>query len=105
MTVSWLELFFGVLLGMLAVDATIAFVKWVWKRASRRPIEERIVSLLRSRGGEMRGFDVWQAIGGPVGSVHAALDRLDRAGVVDRRTGEPNPARGGRPDIYYRVEP
>jgi PadR family transcriptional regulator PadR len=38
-----------------------------------------------------------------VGAVYAALDRLERNGLVDSRTGEPTPERGGRAKRLFRV--
>jgi PadR family transcriptional regulator PadR len=36
-------------------------------------------------------------------SVHAALERLVRKGMVTSRLGEPTPERGGRAKRYFRV--
>ena len=40
-----------------------------------------------------------------VGSVYAALDRLERRGYVSSSVGEPTPERGGRAKRYFAVEP
>jgi DNA-binding PadR family transcriptional regulator len=40
-----------------------------------------------------------------VGSVYAALDRLERQGLVRSGMGEPTPERGGRAKRYFRLEP
>lgn len=40
-----------------------------------------------------------------IGSVYAALDRLQRKGLVSSRLGEPTPERGGRARRYFRVTP
>ena len=45
----------------------------------------------------LRGRDV------AVGSVYAALDRLERTGAVLSRVGEATPERGGRAKRYFRV--
>ena len=39
----------------------------------------------------------------PLGSVYAALERLERKGLVASRLGEPTPERGGRAKRYFRV--
>jgi PadR family transcriptional regulator, regulatory protein PadR len=38
-----------------------------------------------------------------IGSVYAALDRLERKGFVSSTVGEPAPERGGRAKRYFRV--
>lgn len=38
-----------------------------------------------------------------LGSVYAALDRLEKKGFVSSVLGEPTPARGGRAKRYFRV--
>lgn len=38
-----------------------------------------------------------------VGSVYAALERLEARGLVDATLGEPTPERGGRAKRYFRV--
>lgn len=38
-----------------------------------------------------------------VGSVYAALDRLEIKGLVESRLGESTPERGGRAKRYFRV--
>jgi len=40
-----------------------------------------------------------------VGSVYAALDRLERRGYVASSIGDPTPERGGRAKRYFAVEP
>ena len=39
----------------------------------------------------------------PLGSVYAALERLEEKGLVSSRIGEPTPERGGRAKRYFRV--
>jgi len=39
-----------------------------------------------------------------IGSVYAALDRLERRGYVSSRTGNPSPHRGGRAKRYFTVQ-
>jgi DNA-binding PadR family transcriptional regulator len=36
-----------------------------------------------------------------IGSVYAALDRLERKGLVENRRGEPTAERGGRAKLYF----
>jgi PadR family transcriptional regulator len=38
-----------------------------------------------------------------IGSVYAALERLQQKGLVASRLGEPTPERGGRAKRYFRV--
>src|SRR5919197_4521292 len=38
-----------------------------------------------------------------LGSVYAALDRLEAKGLVSSRIGEPTPERGGRAKKYFKV--
>jgi len=38
-----------------------------------------------------------------IGSVYAALERLERKGFVCSRVGEPTPERGGRAKRYFHV--
>lgn len=40
-----------------------------------------------------------------VGSVYAALDRLERRGLVASRVGEPTRIRGGRAKKYFTLTP
>ena len=40
-----------------------------------------------------------------VGSVYAALDRLERRGYVTSSVGAPTPERGGRAKRFFRLEP
>ena len=40
-----------------------------------------------------------------IGSVYAALERLQEKGLVRSRLGEPTPERGGRAKRYFRVPP
>jgi PadR family transcriptional regulator, regulatory protein PadR len=39
------------------------------------------------------------------GAMYVTLDRLESKGYVSSRTGDPAPARGGRPRRYYTVRP
>jgi DNA-binding PadR family transcriptional regulator len=38
-----------------------------------------------------------------MGAAYAALDRLERNGLVTSRTGAPTPERGGRAKRYFNV--
>ena len=40
-----------------------------------------------------------------LGSIYAALDRLEQKGFVTSSLGEPTPERGGRAKRYFRVTP
>jgi PadR family transcriptional regulator, regulatory protein PadR len=46
---------------------------------------------------KIRGEDV------SVGSVYAALDRLELKGLITSTLGDPSPERGGRAKRYFRV--
>jgi PadR family transcriptional regulator, regulatory protein PadR len=39
------------------------------------------------------------------GALYVTLDRLEVKGYLSSRTGDPAPARGGRPRRYYSVRP
>lgn len=39
-----------------------------------------------------------------IGSVYAALDRMERKGYVSSDIGDPSPTRGGRAKRYYHLE-
>jgi DNA-binding PadR family transcriptional regulator len=39
----------------------------------------------------------------PLGAAYAALDRLERNGLVSSSIGEPSPERGGRAKRFFRV--
>lgn len=38
------------------------------------------------------------------GAIYATLERMVAKGYISGKEGEPEPARGGRPKIFYRVE-
>ena len=40
-----------------------------------------------------------------LGAIYAALDRLERHGLVASTVGDPTPARGGRAKRFFRVTP
>ena len=40
-----------------------------------------------------------------IGSVYAALERLEAKGLVSSRLGDPTPERGGRAKRYFRATP
>ena len=40
-----------------------------------------------------------------IGAVYAALERLERDGLVSARLGEPSAHRGGRAKRHFRLEP
>jgi DNA-binding PadR family transcriptional regulator len=40
-----------------------------------------------------------------LGSIYAALDRIERKGFVTSLLGDPTPERGGRAKRYFRVTP
>lgn len=40
-----------------------------------------------------------------IGSVYAALDRMERKGFISSNVGQPTPERGGRAKRFYEVGP
>jgi DNA-binding PadR family transcriptional regulator len=40
-----------------------------------------------------------------MGAVYAALDRLERNGLVSSRVGDPTPERGGRAKRFFQITP
>ena|ERR1700726_3387936 len=63
---------------------------------------------------QIRRADVWSSAGArelsairgadvAVGSVYAALDRLELKGLITSSLGDPSPERGGRAKRYFRV--
>ena len=62
-------------------------------------------------GDEAYGVEIAREVestGGRVvmlGAVYAALDRLERAGLVRSSMGDPTPERGGKAKRYFRVTP
>jgi len=40
-----------------------------------------------------------------IGSVYAALDRMERKGLLHSQVGEPTPERGGRAKRFYELSP
>jgi PadR family transcriptional regulator PadR len=40
-----------------------------------------------------------------IGSVYAALDRMERKGYVSSEVGDPTPVRGGRAKRFYTLRP
>ena len=40
-----------------------------------------------------------------IGSVYAALDRMERKGYLDSDVGDPTPVRGGRAKRFYSLQP
>ena len=40
-----------------------------------------------------------------IGSVYAALDRMERKGLIRSKVGEPTPERGGRAKRFYELSP
>jgi DNA-binding PadR family transcriptional regulator len=40
-----------------------------------------------------------------IGSVYAALDRMERKGLIRSAVGEPTPERGGRAKRFYELSP
>ncbi len=73
---------------------------------------EQIVLLTVARlGPEAYGVAIRQEIedrvGRPVaiGSVYAALDRMETKGFMASEVGDPTPVRGGRAKRFYRLRP
>lgn len=73
---------------------------------------ELMILLATLRAGEdaygVRIADEIERTGGRsvvMGAVYAALDRLERNGLVSSSVGDPTPERGGRAKRYFRVTP
>jgi PadR family transcriptional regulator PadR len=72
---------------------------------------EQIVLLAVARlNGDSYGVAIRQEIEGHVGrpvaigSVYAALDRMERKGYLTSEVGDPTPVRGGRAKRYYTLQ-
>jgi PadR family transcriptional regulator PadR len=72
---------------------------------------EHLVLLVVVRlGDEAYGMRISQALAEntgrdvAIGSVYAALDRLDKRGYVTSHIGDPTPQRGGRAKRYFTAE-
>lgn len=66
-----------------------------------------LLAMLRV-GDDAYGVPIAQEIhdiggGVSIGSVYAALDRLERKGYVTSSLGDPSPERGGRAKKYFRI--
>ena len=50
--------------------------------------------------------EIEERVGRPVaiGSVYAALDRMERKGYLTSTVGDPSPVRGGRAKRFYRLQ-
>ncbi len=73
---------------------------------------EHIVLLTVARLGEVAygvaiRTEIEDRTGRPVaiGSVYAALDRMERKGYLGSDVGDPTPVRGGRAKRFYTLEP
>ena len=93
----------------------IAFIEQTGWRVSRNDFLgefEQIVLLTVARlGDNAYGVAIRREIeeraGRPVaiGSVYAALDRMERKGFLASAVGDPTPVRGGRAKRYYELRP
>jgi hypothetical protein len=74
-----------------------------------RTLEERILRFLMREDVELRGEDLWRAIGGgrlfgpDRRAFHASLRRLESFGILDCRDEHGGPWRGSRSDLIYRL--
>lgn len=75
-----------------------------------RDLDYYVLSALRHLGPESYGVPIHQMVEDviesfvAIGSVYAALDRLERNGFVSSRIGEATPERGGRAKKYFKIE-
>lgn len=53
----------------------------------------------------LRSLETSTSRGVAIGSVYAALERLQDKGLVTSRLGDPTPERGGRAKRYFRATP
>jgi DNA-binding PadR family transcriptional regulator len=72
--------------------------------------EEILLLIVERLGGDAHGALIRQALkevarrAVTVGTIYAALDRLEDRGMVSQRPGAPSSERGGRAQSYYRIE-
>ena len=63
--------------------------------------ERKILDTVADLEPNAYGNAIRHRAGGSYGGVYAALDRLDRDGLVRAEQGEPLPERGNRPRRYF----
>jgi DNA-binding PadR family transcriptional regulator len=74
------------------------------------PLEFQLLATLLERPRDAYGIAIMQLIeertGRPrsLAAIYAALDRLQKKGMVSSCWGEPTPERGGRRKRYYKIE-
>jgi hypothetical protein len=72
-------------------------------------LEERILRVLMPEGVELRGEDLWRAVGGgrlfgpDRAAFHASLRRLEDFGMLDCRDAHGGPWRGSSSELIYRL--
>ena len=71
-------------------------------------LEEKVLIAIERLGDEAYGVPIRAAfaqLGRPisVGALYATLDRLETKGLIEGRTGESTPQRGGRAKRYFRL--
>lgn len=73
--------------------------------------EQMILLAVARLGAEAYGITIMEEIQDRTGheaavaSVYAALDRLERQGLVDSSVGKPTPERGGRAKRFFTLKP
>jgi PadR family transcriptional regulator PadR len=74
-------------------------------------LEQMVLYAILSLGEEAYGASIRREIEARTGrdvssgAVYTVLERLERAGLVSSRVGEPSPRRGGRRRKHYRLRP
>lgn len=72
-------------------------------------LEQMILVAVLRRGNRAYGVEILEEIEAETGrrvssgSLSVSLDRLERKGLVETSSGDPDPDRGGRPRRYARV--
>lgn len=73
--------------------------------------EQMVLLAVARLKGEAYGMAILDELGrttgvdAAVGSVYAALDRLERRGLVSSTVGAPTPSRGGRAKRFFSLSP
>jgi DNA-binding PadR family transcriptional regulator len=73
-------------------------------------LDEIVLLALLKLGNDSYGVPIHQTVEDArgrftsIGSIYAALDRLERNGFVSSRMGEATNERGGKPKKYFKIE-
>lgn len=67
------------------------------------PYEANVLRAIATLGDNAYGVTIRQAVGGSIGAVYVALDRLEERGLIRTHHADPTPERGNRPKRFARV--